>query len=63
MTDQVCFRTLHLDKPWTLETYQSVGGYDMWKKILSEKIPPEQVIEEIKTSALRGRGGAARVLW
>ena len=58
MTDQVCFRTLHLDKPWTLETYQSVGGYDMWKKILSEKIPPEQVIEEIKTSALRGRGGA-----
>ena len=58
MTNQVCLRTLHLDKPWTLKTYQSVGGYDMWKKILAEKTPPEQVIEEIKTSALRGRGGA-----
>ena len=58
MTSQVCFRTLHLDKPWTLETYQSVGGYEMWQKILKEKIPPEQVIEEIKLSALRGRGGA-----
>jgi len=58
MTSQVCFRTLHLDKPWTLETYKSVGGYEMWTKILKEKIPPEQVIEEIKTSALRGRGGA-----
>ncbi|MFO7602398.1 MAG: NADH-quinone oxidoreductase subunit NuoF [Gammaproteobacteria bacterium] len=58
MTNQVCFRTLHLDTPWALETYQSVGGYEMWKKILAEKIPPEQVIEEIKLSALRGRGGA-----
>lgn len=58
MTSQVCFRTLELDKPWTLKTYQSVGGYEMWKKILAEKIPPEQVIEEIKLSALRGRGGA-----
>ena len=58
MTNQVCLRTLHLDKPWTLETYQGVGGYAVWKKILAEKTPPEQVIEEIKISALRGRGGA-----
>ena len=23
----VCFRTLHLDQPWSLDSYRSVGGY------------------------------------
>ncbi len=58
MANEVCFRTLHLDKPWTLETYQSAGGYDVWKKILSEKTAPDDIISQLKTSALRGRGGA-----
>jgi len=58
MTNEVCFRTLHLDKPWTLDSYRSVGGYEVLKNILEEKISPEQIIEELKTSALRGRGGA-----
>jgi len=58
MANEVCFRTLHLDKPWTLATYESVGGYRVWRKILAEKIPPEDIIEELKLSALRGRGGA-----
>lgn len=58
MANEVCFRTLHMDKPWTLESYLSVGGYEQLKKILKEKIPPEDIIEELKTSALRGRGGA-----
>jgi NADH-quinone oxidoreductase subunit F len=56
--NQVCFRTLHLDKPWTLETYESVGGYAQLRKILREKTPPEQILDALKTSALRGRGGA-----
>lgn len=58
MPNEVCFRSLHLDKPWTLATYESVGGYQQWRKILREKIPPETIIEELKKSALRGRGGA-----
>lgn len=58
MANEVCFRTLHLDKSWTLENYQSVGGYEVLKKILAEKTPAEDLIEELKTSALRGRGGA-----
>ncbi len=58
MANEVCFRTLHLDKPWTLETYQSVGGYEVWKKILAEKTAPDEIISQLKTSALRGRGGA-----
>lgn len=58
MANEICFRTLHLDKPWTLATYQSAGGYLQWQKILREKTPPAQIVDAVKTSALRGRGGA-----
>ena len=54
----VCFRTLHLDQPWTLESYRSIGGYAQWEKILKEKTDPTVIIDELKLSALRGRGGA-----
>jgi NADH-quinone oxidoreductase subunit F len=54
----VCFRTLHLDQPWTLEAYRSIGGYGQWEKILKEKPDPSAIIDELKLSALRGRGGA-----
>jgi len=58
MANDVCFRTLHLDKPWTLANYRSVGGYSVWENILKEKTSPDSIIAELKTSALRGRGGA-----
>jgi NADH-quinone oxidoreductase subunit F len=58
MSEQVCFRTLQFDQPWTLENYRKVGGYAVWERILKEKTPAEKIIEELKTSALRGRGGA-----
>jgi NADH-quinone oxidoreductase subunit F len=58
MTDHVCFGTLQFDEPWTLENYLKVGGYQAWKQILREKTSQEAVIEEIKKSSLRGRGGA-----
>ena len=56
--NNVCYRTLALDQPWLLSSYEKVGGYAMWRKILKEKTPPETIIEELKKSALRGRGGA-----
>ena len=43
---------------WRLRNYEQREGYAALRKILSEKIPPEKVIEEVKKSALRGRGGA-----
>ncbi|MDH5216266.1 MAG: NADH-quinone oxidoreductase subunit NuoF [Gammaproteobacteria bacterium] len=58
MVNEVCFRTLQEEKPWTIETYQRNQGYDAWKKILKEKTSPEDIINEVKISALRGRGGA-----
>lgn len=56
--NQVCFRTLHLEESWTLKAYESVGGYTMLKKILKEQTPPTEIIEALKLSNLRGRGGA-----
>ena len=53
-----CYRTVGLENPASLETYLKIGGYSVWKKILKEKTPPEQIIEELKASGLRGRGGA-----
>jgi len=43
---------------WTLESYRKRGGWQAWEKILQEKTPPETIIETVKNSALRGRGGA-----
>ncbi len=45
-------------KNWHLQDYIARGGYQSLKRILDEKIPPEQVIAELKASSLRGRGGA-----
>lgn len=56
--NQICFRTLNLKNPSTLESYLSVNGYSSLKKILSENISPIDIINEVKLSALRGRGGA-----
>lgn len=58
MANEVCFSTLHFDEPWTLANYLEIGGYAAWKNILNEGISPEDVVEEIKRSGLRGRGGA-----
>lgn len=56
--NQVCFKTLEFPEPWTLENYLKLGGYEAWKKILADRIPKQTIIEEVKASGLRGRGGA-----
>ena len=43
---------------WRLQDYVARGGYAALRKIIAGKIPPEQVVAEVKKSALRGRGGA-----
>ncbi len=54
------FADLKIDdaNDWRIGPYQTRGGYEALKKILNEKIPQDQVIAEVKKSALRGRGGA-----
>jgi len=58
LINQICYRTLNLKNPASLSTYLSIGGYEVLKKILKEKINPLDIINELKLSALRGRGGA-----
>ena len=58
MANEVCFNTLHLDRPWSMDTYVANGGYSAWRKILAEKTSPDEIINQVKISALRGRGGA-----
>jgi NADH-quinone oxidoreductase subunit F len=54
----VCFEALKHPESWKLENYRKVGGYEAWEKILAEKTPPGDIIEAVKASGLRGRGGA-----
>ncbi|EHQ52433.1 MULTISPECIES: NADH-quinone oxidoreductase subunit NuoF [Ectothiorhodospira] len=58
MTNRICFITRQFDEPWTYDNYLKVGGYKALEKIIAEKMTPDQVIEEVKASNLRGRGGA-----
>lgn len=54
----LCLATKDLNHPASIKTYISIGGYEALKKILTDKISPSDLLEEIKLSGLRGRGGA-----
>jgi NADH-quinone oxidoreductase subunit F len=43
--------------PESIEEYIAVGGYDAARKALTS-MPPEEVIDEVAKSGIRGRGGA-----
>ena len=58
MVDQVCYATRRHDEPWTLANYLADDGYSAWRKIVENKTPAADIIDEIKKSGLRGRGGA-----
>jgi NADH-quinone oxidoreductase subunit F len=54
----VTLRTLSEPNPASLETYIKLGGYAALKRIVTDKVKPTDIITEVKTSGLRGRGGA-----
>ena len=56
--NEVCFKNIDKDQCWSLANYEATGGYSVWRKILKGEYTPEQIIAELKTSGLRGRGGA-----
>ena len=55
--EKVLLRNIGIPDSHTLATYKSRGGYDSWRKVV-QSMKPEQLIEEVKASGLRGRGGA-----
>jgi len=58
MANEVCFRNLDLDRPWLLDQYRRRGGYDMVNQILKDQMAPSEILDAVKKSGLRGRGGA-----
>ena len=56
--NEVCFKNLDKENPASFATYEANGGYKVWRKILNGELTPEEIISELKTSGLRGRGGA-----
>ena len=55
---KVCSWTQAFDEPASLATYVAHGGYQALRRVASGQISGDAIIAEIKTSALRGRGGA-----
>ncbi|MDB4098825.1 NADH-quinone oxidoreductase subunit NuoF [Candidatus Thioglobus sp.] len=56
--NEVCFKNLDKKNPASFATYESTGGYKVWRKILNGDLTPEDILAALKTSGLRGRGGA-----
>jgi NADH-quinone oxidoreductase subunit F len=56
--NEVCFKNIDKKNAWSLATYEANGGYSIWRRILKGELTPESIIEELKVSGLRGRGGA-----
>ncbi len=54
----VVFTHLDAERCWSLAAYRKIGGWQAWEKIVDEKNSQEEIIEGIKKSFLRGRGGA-----
>ncbi|MEO5644682.1 MAG: NADH-quinone oxidoreductase subunit NuoF [Bacteroidia bacterium] len=56
MAKQILLENINTPGIETLSVYRSLGGYQALEKAL--KMQPAEVVEEVKKSGLRGRGGA-----
>jgi len=54
---RITFKRCGLGVPTSLENYQALGGYQGLERSLA--LSPQAIVDEVKTSGLRGRGGAA----
>ncbi len=59
---RIVLRHCGVINPEHIEDYLAVGGYEATRKVVTE-MEPEEVIEVIKVSGLRGRGGAGFPTW
>ena len=59
---RVVLRNCGVINPEKVEDYLAKGGYKALDKVINN-MTPEEVIEEIKKSGLRGRGGAGFPTW
>ena len=50
--NEVCFKNLDKENPASFATYESTGGYKVWRKVLNGEISPEDILAELKASGL-----------
>ena len=55
---RIALRNCGVINPESIDEYLGVDGYTALERILTEKTPPEEIIDCLKKSGLRGRGGA-----
>ena len=60
---RIALRHCGLIDPTSIDEYIAADGFQALTKILKEGMTPEEVIEEVKISGLRGRGGAGFPTW
>mgnify|MGYP001062139296 FL=1 len=53
---QILFKNINMKDLHTMKVYEEQGGYRSLKKAFAQK--PEEIVEAVKASGLRGRGGA-----
>ena len=58
MNIKLCTETFNDKNPASIETYIKHGGYSAWKDVVNSKASKSSIIEKIKNSGLRGKGGA-----
>ena len=56
MSKKLLLKDAHIEGTRYFDVYRKQGGYEAVEKAL--KMTPEAIVEEVKTSGLRGRGGA-----
>lgn len=59
---RIVLRNCGIINPESIDEYIATGGYEATKKVVTS-MSPDEVIEEIKISGLRGRGGAGFPTW
>jgi NADH-quinone oxidoreductase subunit F len=55
--EKILLRNIDVPDSHALTTYTARGGYRSWQEVV-QNVKPEQLIELVKASGLRGRGGA-----
>ena len=55
---RIALRNCGVINPESIDEYLGVDGYTALERILTEKTPPQEIIDCLKKSGLRGRGGA-----
>ena len=55
---RIALRNCGVINPESIDEYIGADGYTALERILTEKTPPQEIIDALKKSGLRGRGGA-----